>query len=438
MDALVSGLTQAVQSRLTRLFSALWFVVCGLVCVFAQPVVADDAAVLPKGIARLHWDLYLYHPTTQRYNADGKREDLASPFTNAALDSRVLPLLSPLDTAVGGVASIGEVSVDYEYGIEVLDFGFSYGVTDDLSVGLHMPYYWISNDVNTAFDTTSANVGLNPGAGPELIPLAAGGVPLTNDDVQNLIVGNYGFDAIDSWQREGIGDIELGAKYRIHQGPSSALAITGGVRFPTGYEDDPDLLNDVAWSFGTEAVLMRLHFDYLLSRHWSAAEQEWNPGDPAAGDVVLNLTLRVDYMLPDEKLMRIGDTPEQTLTNNRERVSRELGNMFNLEASLYYHATSALTLGATYTYGFKEKDDIDGDLGYNYASLEADTDSMERVVIVSASYSTLDAFRRKQSTLPMEFTLAYRERFDGEGPSSGQANPKLDTRWLVAGLRLFF
>ena len=36
----------------------------------------------------------------------------------------------------------------------------------------------------------------------------------------------------------------------------------------------------------------------------------------------------------------------------------------------------------------------------------------------------------------MELSLAYRERFDGEGPSSGQANTILYTRWFVAGTAL--
>lgn len=38
----------------------------------------------------------------------------------------------------------------------------------------------------------------------------------------------------------------------------------------------------------------------------------------------------------------------------------------------------------------------------------------------------------------MRFSLAYRERFDGDGPTSGQANPILYTRWLVAAFELLF
>ena len=152
----------------------------------------------------------------------------------------------------------------------------------------------------------------------------------------------------------------------------------------------------------------------------------------------MNLTFRFDYMLPDDKIMRIGDTPEQVFTNNRERVDRELGDIFNLEISTRYWTSEALSFSATYTWGFKSKDDIDGDLGYNYSSLETDTDFEEQIIIVAASYSTLPDYRNRQSRAPMEFSIAYRERCDGKGPQSRQAYPRLYTRWLVIGMELLF
>ena len=209
---------------------------------------ADSAAVLPAGVSRAYVDFYHYLPTTQRYNPDGDREDLAFPFTNAALDSNVLTNLKPLDPLVGGTASIGDVAVAYEYDINVLDAGYSYGVSDKLTIGFHVPYYWIRNDVSTAFSSANANVGLNPATGACCIPVSAGGTPLDTDDVQNLIGSEYGFSPIETWTGEGIGDIELGAKYRFYLEESSAFAMTGGLRIPTGRADDPDDLTDVAWS----------------------------------------------------------------------------------------------------------------------------------------------------------------------------------------------
>jgi hypothetical protein len=136
--------------------------------------------------------------------------------------------------------------------------------------------------------------------------------------------------------------------------------------------------------------------------------------------------------------MRIGVNPDQIFTNNRERVSRNLGDLFSLEVSGKYQATDTIAFTAVYTYGFKSKDDISGDLGYNYESLEANTDSSQQIVILAVSYSTLAAYRDKQSSAPMEFSITYRDRFKGDGPRSGQANPVLDTSWVVVGMNILF
>jgi hypothetical protein len=404
----------------------------------ASGVRADNAAVLPAGVSRVYGDFYHYLPTTERYNADGDREAIAYPFTNAALDSNVLTNLKPLDPLVGGTASIGDVAVSYEYDIDVLDAGYNYGITDKLTVGFHVPYYWIENNVNASFSSANANVGLNPATGACCIPIAAGGQPMDTNDVQNLVSSQYGFSSIETWTGQGIGDIELGAKYRFFLEESSAFAMTGGLRIPTGHADDPDDLTDVAWSYGNYALLLRLHYDYKLSNLWSEKPTQLHEIIPAPGDVIFNTTFRFDYMLPDEKTKRVGDTPDQVFTNNREKVSRKLGNLYNFEFSGKYQITEALAFTALYTYGYKQKDQISGSMGYNYESLETNTDATEQIFILRASYSTLADYRKRKSGIPMEFAVAYRNRFAGSGPSSAQANPKLDTSWVVLSLNVLF
>ena len=399
---------------------------------------ADNAAVLPAGTSRVFGDFYHYLPTTERYNPDGEREALAYPFTNAALDSNVLTNLAPLDPLVGGTASIGDVSVRYEYDIDVLDAGFNYGLTDKLTVGFHVPYYWIKNNVDASFDSSNANVGLNPGTGACCIPISAGGIPMDTDDVQNLISSEYGFSAIETWSGQGIGDIELGAKYRFFLKKSSAFAMTGGLRLPTGRADDPDDLTDVAWSYGNYALLLRLHYDYKVSNLWNKQPSQLSQIVPAPGDVIFNTTFRYDYMLPDKKIKRVGDTPDDLFTNNREEVSRKLGDLFNIEVSGKYQITDAIAFSALYTFGFKLKDNISGNMGYNYESLEAHTDARQQVITLRASYSTLPAYRKTRSGIPLIFSIAYRNRFDGRGPRSAQANPVLDTSWIVVGLSVLF
>ena len=165
-------------------------------------VLADTAAVLPENISRFYWDLYHYQPTTQRYNQDGDREALAFPFTNATITGQIFPV-----PGLGATDILGDVAVTYQYDIDVLDAGYSYGVTDRLTVGFHIPYYWITNNVKFEVDSSSADVGLDS-SGNCCIPVSAGGVPVNNEDAQNLIVTEFGINRIETWDNEGIGDIE--------------------------------------------------------------------------------------------------------------------------------------------------------------------------------------------------------------------------------------
>jgi hypothetical protein len=419
----------SVRPLLLLLFLVVW-VPCG--------VWADSAAVLPAGVSRVYVDYYGYLPVTERYNPDGERESLTYPFNPGALDSDVFSSLKPLDPFVGGTATLGDVNVAFEYDIDVVDIGYQYGITDKLTAGLHIPYYWIRNNVSTAFNSESANVGLNPATGTCCIPIAAGGVPFTDEDVQNLVTSEFGFNRVETWSGEGIGDIELGAKYRFLRTDKSALAVSGGLRIPTGHADDPDDLTDVAWSFGNYALLFRLHYDYELSSLWKPPRGKIREVIPEAGDFIVNGTFRYDLMLPDSKVKRIGDTPDQIFTNNREKVSRDLGDRFAFEVSGKYQITNAIAIIGLYRYGFKLKDRISGNMGFNYESLEANTDSSEHVYVIEARYSTLAAYERKKFPVPMVFSVAYRERFMGRGPRNGQANQVLYTRWLQAGLRVFF
>ena len=77
-------------------------------------------------------------------------------------------------------------------------------------------------------------------------------------------------------------------------------------------------------------------------------------------------------------------------------------------------------------------------MGYNYESLEANTDSSQQVFVLRASYSTFADYRETKSGVPLLFTVAYRNRFAGQGPRSAQANPVLDTSWIVVGLNVLF
>src|SRR5260370_12745976 len=126
---------------------------------------AEDGSVLRKGVGRVTLDSLFYLPVEQRYNPHGATEDLATDFNNRRLDSTIFSLLTPLNPFVpGGNASIGDSHVKYKYLYNIEDLGGQYGLTDRLTIGIDIPYFWASNSVEAGLNSgpgSSANVVLN-------------------------------------------------------------------------------------------------------------------------------------------------------------------------------------------------------------------------------------------------------------------------------------
>jgi hypothetical protein len=85
--------------------------------------------------------------------------------------------------------------------------------------------------------------------------------------------------------------------------------------------------------------------------------------------------------------------------------------------------------GTSVTFRFtrKQKDDVDGKLGFNYTSLEDETDRESDIVYLRLEYSTIEKYKNKQSHLPLIATLGYRNRYAGKNNE-----PASEFVWLQA------
>jgi hypothetical protein len=424
-----------------------------MMCLFQWPfsiAYADDAIVLPRGISRVSIASTFYLPTHKRYNPEGKVEDIATDF-NGSLNSRILPTLAPLNSLVGATASLGDTDVSLEYDITIMYFDVAYGITDRLTAGIRIPYWWLTNTVRARLNSgpgSSANVGLNPFFGkpgqPPLVPLARGGVPVTTEDVQQLLgpglpgIPGFGYKRFDSFSDNGLGDMEAVFRYQYLRTDTWLSAFTGGARFPTGRVDDPDNLTDYGFGSGAYALLFRLNNDYAISSLWKGTQDATTeealgaraPGT-APGTVVLNGTIRYDLVLPDKQVKRVSDNVNNPLSANKENVDRDLGDIIELEVSAKYNFLTGLTFLSLYKYGFKLKDDVSGKKGFVYKSLEDETDYTEQVFIVGLAYSTFPLYLQKKFPLPLTTSLSYRNRFAG-------SNNVFKSQYIGLGLEALF
>jgi len=331
---------------------------------------ADTAEVLPKRVFNIGTTYYHYFDIKKRYNEHGKVEDLATDF-NAELNGNVFPGLSALDPLVGGTASIGRSVVDFKLIYHWWEFWLAYGITDNFTIGILLPFNDTKNQVRANLDSSTANVGKNPFIN-SLAPLFVPGTArLTTEDVQNLIgpgldingdgtidIPGYGYKRVKSWNDSGIGDVELQGKYQFFNKHSLRSAVAAGVRFPTGEIDDPDNLVDVPMGDGQWDIFTRLYVDYIGIKN-----------------LCLNATVRYDIQLSDHKKLRVPESVNRPITPNKERVDRNLGDILELQAMGNYNFTSFLSGGLKYRYTRKFKDKVDGDMGFAYSSLEEEANS---------------------------------------------------------------
>lgn len=358
---------------------------------------ADSAEVLPKGVSRVSLDTKFYLPIDQRFNPDGKVEDVAVDYNTGLRD---------LELAFGGPVGNSVVSIEYDF--TDYDMTFMRGVTDSLTFGVYIP-------VTT--QKTLVKVSIDPSA------------PLQLEDVQNFLgegldingdgipdTARLGYKRVENWSRTGLSDIEGGFRYQYLKTDDWRLAFTGAVRFPTGKVDDPDNLVDVEFGSGAYALLFRFNQDYTGIKK-----------------MTLNGTLKYDLVLPDKQTKRVPPDVNTILTNSdsKEKVKRDLGDIFELEVSGNYSISKVLSLNIVYNYKSTLKDQISGNQGFDYESLEDETDRTSHIMIGGLSYTTLPLYMEKKFPIPLTASISYRDRFAG-------SNNVLKSQYVDLGLQFFF
>jgi len=366
--------------------------------------IADDATVLPKGVFNTTLDAQFYFPIKERFDPDGNEEDLAQDL-NGTLDSSVFPDLAAVEAGFGlppGSANVGDTEVEFELHVQEYDFYFYYGLFPKLTIGAKVPIFKARNSVDTALNTSNATVGSNPGVPGGFAPLAfPGTTPLTENDIQNLLVSEYGFKKVKDWDDTGFGDIEIGARYQYFSNETWRLAATGALRIPTGQEDDPDDLADFAFGTGAYAALLYLHNDFLGLSDYG---------------LEFNASFKYEYFFPDHPEVRVPDDVNQPIVpaENKERVDRKLGDLIKVDLEARYEIMEGWSASLFYRYSKNFEDDIDGDRGLAYDQLEEESDEMEQQYRIGIAYSTLPLYAQKKFPIPMAGKIYYRNRFDGE------------------------
>ena len=262
----------------------------------------------------------------------------------------------------------------------------------------------------------------------DLGPVAASRAILQADAQRILTEPRFGFatDELATVTRTNIGDVEVGAKLQLvntlrgaarltPHGVNVRAAVGAVVRLGTGSPDSPNNLVDIGTGQGQTDVELRSQWDVLLGRRF------W-----------MTIAGRYAWQLADEQLMRI--TPSDrplALAYRRQRVSRDLGDYVELEASPRWALGRYFAAGAQYLYRskaadrhtgtFAAKPPVGSEVTLDASVLDAETSERQHRVAVGVSYSTLAANASGRGRLPLEISYQHWWPVSGAGGRTPRA-----------------
>jgi hypothetical protein len=252
--------------------------------------------------------------------------------------------------------------------------------------------------------------------------------PLSTADAQTILT-NAAFginaDPLETIERTGLGDIELGAKFRVldtfakrgasrftPSGINYRASLGANVRFGTGEEGAANNFVDVGTGNGQTDIEGRAFVDVLLGRRF------WT-----------SVVGRYGIQLADKQTMRITDVPERALAPQyREHlVDRDLGDYYEFEAVPRLMINKYFGIAGTYFYRHKYEDRYEGtfmvpaavtgfgDLELNAATLNQQTEAFEHRFGGGFTFSTLAAFDEGKARIPLELIFHHFQTTRGYG-----------------------
>lgn len=369
---------------------------------------AASYSTLPKNVNTLVFKQVMASKIESQYDSKGKVDtlDLKEEFTSSRLEdiSNVIKSYFEQLRAISPQAytdfSLGEFSADVSADVSAQGLGYGFGITDRLTVYGSLPIYHIVTDIKFKQTKASNMSGVKEAIKNAPTDSAIGKfvkdltmqLPSTNAELlQSLVVNYYGYKPVGKWEKDALGDAEIGFIYRLTDFSDKGLSLTAGAVLPTGEADDPDSLQDVSTGDG--------QYDAFV--------------EAAAGVSFLDNMFQIDikgrytYQFSSEKEVRWIEDSDLPLATSKKTVNEKLGNKIDTTLTLTYNPTYWMNLNSSLIMG-----NTDSTTYANVSdakirkALETDTDSSSRWVRIGVGFSTIEAFQRKKFYLPMDIGVS--------------------------------
>jgi hypothetical protein len=396
---------------------------------FQSIAYAQYYRTLPKGVRSFVYRNYQTSEISSSYN-HSKNEIPYGYEINAnaaALDGienetiqSVLDLYRAYPNAFNAL-SLGTYKIAARAQVNVDAYGLAYGVTDRLSVYFGVPIYKANvnidyrrkagNNYQQVADIlqqyTTDDWAQTMGNITEQLP------DLDGHTIQSLIVNNFGYDQIGSWEGEGAGDTEFGMIYNFYNdGKLGASTWLGGVA-PTGYVDDPDILQDIGFGDGQWDAFVEVGAGYTVNK--------W---------LTLNTWGRYTYQFPTEKELRIPFTESFAISDETGTFTEKLGDKMDFAFYGTFTINDWLSVTPTYLYTHNEIAQYDSPYGIANELLGQNTESVSHSMRLSMDVTSVNLFSKGSFPIPLTATFSYLKMIEGRNI------PKVDR--LEFEFKMFF
>ena len=375
-----------------------------LACSMAQAAVYDT---LPRGV-----DVFVARQVTtttieSKYDANHQNDPymLKENFTSSKLENingvvqSYFQELKAISPEAYNQFSMGEFEAKATAEVSVQGFSLARGLTDHLTVYGILPLYHIKTNVvfrqtqKSNLSAIQAAVQNSPGNNTALSTFVRQltlQIPETNEQLlQSIIVNYYGYKPLGKWEKDGLGDTEIGAIYRFTDFYDRGFSLSAGLVLPTGQADDPDSLQDVSTGDGqTDAFVESLAGISFFDRA-----------------IQFDLKTRYTYQFASTKTMRAYDDPTLPMGQTKEVMKEKLGNKIDATFSLTYNPTLWINFNTALLYSSVGSSKYSASNIKIAAALADQTASSAEWVRLGAGYSSVEAYKAKRADIPFEINI---------------------------------
>lgn len=354
--------------------------------------------VLPKGVRIVGYRNVTTSKVKSNFNSTGQETSLGASFKvdgNTLNEMTSGSLTGLIDPAALNSLTVGAYQVDAEAQFNVHGTGFGYGITDRVMFYGELAYYNahvkanIKRTAGNTYEETAALLEQNGGTQNQFAAETIRNMIDANEGaIQSVITNHYKYKPIGDWYGKGYSDMETGFMFKAIDRGVWGLMVYPGVVLPTGYQDDPDILQDVGFGDGQYDAFGEVATGYVVNDRIS-----------------FGAVLRYTYQAPTTKTLRVPESRDFQLSSQSGSFDVKYGDRVNATFSSTLSVNDWLSFTPVYRFMKQGSSQYSSEFGAANDYLAYNSDKLEHQGQLTTTISSITPFLKKEFLLPAQINV---------------------------------